>query len=540
LPRHWVKKGLKRNTNSYEENNTSHWQKVTMKQHEQLPQLISMGFQTLLVFLIVFSLANLEGPGIAIAKISNESLLEELGEGPKEPNSIFDSTEDLLEELDADVLDKQAQNQVINDSSKEEIFQIFQNFSGSLRMRYYYFFQPVDDPDDYIDKTRHFSEGRLKFKTFYRRPNLRFNISGWAESGFQKQTYSGVSDKFQDNDRRRNYLELNSFFLNGFFDNFNISLGKKIFIDGLSTIYSPANRYGARDLNDPFDPRMFGNWIGQVDVPIKNLGITLAVLPIYQNVKSPSNISRWVDRSKWNVDRSKWNNALHSNLITEEEIPDFAWEDMSYFFRTKGVFKGWDLFLSLFHGFNQYAVIREEIDGVTVKNISEVVAVFNLATGFSTTMDKWEFHGEALYNYTFESKDDNYIASMVGLIYGMDDYVDKIGLEKFDLVLELGHEVILSRQNADNYVRSSKKARPMKKTIIIGGKFQVNKDLKFHVQDTIELKEKGNYIRLGMSYNFTPEWKLDLDVEYFDGSGDSYFGYQRNNDRFITALTYFF
>ncbi len=465
--------------------------------------------------------------------------------------SIVLGQADLLKELDKDTAPEKSKDplQEIDTAPAKEpekkddlAAQLVKNISGSLRLRGMHYWQDAQAREG-ADLHHNFGEVLLKFSDWIGGKSWRADIAGWVEDGTQENTYAGVTDSFQESDRRRKYLEINEVFLTLSQKDSSVILGKKIFSNGLATLYSPADRLKPRDANDPLDQKELGIWQARVDYFLDQVTFTAAVLPVFQPSKQPSETSRWLGSKRENDKRDYNFYGDTSNADIAEDRAKINLNNTGYFGRAKGTYQGWDLFLSFYHGPNPFYVMREETkpDGNKVR-IKETVKVGNYAAGFSTTYKKWEFHGEALYNYSYDGKDDNYVNYLGGATYTIDDLAKKIRLEQIDVTLEYAGEVITNKQDAANYVESSRRTRLGKNDIYARANFKYSEDFSFEYISNFELEkdESGRYQKFQTKYRLRDGliWKVAL--EFFDGSDNSYYGRWHNNDRILTEFEYSF
>ncbi|MBW2117902.1 MAG: hypothetical protein JRH09_08300, partial [Deltaproteobacteria bacterium] len=185
------------------------------------------------------------------------------------PFSAFAAEPDLLDELDS-VMEsgkkEGAKRETLKPADEKDLpGQICRHFSAELRLRGSHFFETA--PDLLIDADTHdnVGEARLNCSTWMGKDFWSLHAAGWLEAGTQDETYKGVSPVGRDTDRHRRYAELNEIYLILSSENVDLTSGKKIFKNGISTIYSPANRYRSLDLNDPLDHKDFGLWQAKLD-----------------------------------------------------------------------------------------------------------------------------------------------------------------------------------------------------------------------------------------------------------------------------------
>jgi len=441
---------------------------------------------------------------------------------------------------DLDLFDELEESPAEKKDDRFKLFtQIGKNLEGSLQLRGHVFYKEPEDREG-LDKKNPVGEALLRLNTWTGSDMLRLDLSGWLEAGSQKDTYEGVFRWPQDKDRQRHYLELNELYLTLFQDDYDVMLGKKIFKNGISTLYSPADRYRFADLNDPLDPKDFGIWQTKIDYYIKEFTITAAIFPVFNAGKPPSGYSRWsgstgdYDIYEEDVDVSDDDNEI------EDDFPNISINNVSYFARAKTTFRGWDLFTSAYHGLNPYYVLREETRGAKTVTIKENVKVGNYAAGFSTDYKKWEFHGEGLFSFSYDGKDDNYINFVGGFTYTIDELAKKIFLEKIDVTIEYAGETVTKKQYADNYTRSSQKSRLGQNNIFTRINFKYDEDLSFQYISDFEFDPSGRYNRIQSKYKIRQGLELTIAAGFFNGKSDSYYGRWERNDRLVTTLKYSF
>ncbi|KPJ82039.1 MAG: hypothetical protein AMS17_19175 [Spirochaetes bacterium DG_61] len=427
---------------------------------------------------------------------------------------------DFLDELDEDLkhAEKDADPELLDelgqeykkepDSRKIDLFKMLcHNLGGIFRIRGQHFWQGPDrSQNPNVETESDFAEGLLELSTWTGTKRWRLSMSGWLEAGTHEHTWAGHSEWFQDRDRRRRYLELNEIYLRWYQEEYDLTIGKKVFKNGITPLYSPADRYSPKDYNDPLDTKELGIWQVQADYYYKNIVMTGAILPVYQASKNPHEDSRWIGSSA---------DFKFPGLPfrVEEDIPRVAFSNISYFGRVKATAWGWDLFASAYHGLmlkveNEDAIVDDLIDPAMFQAMGvtkDVVKVGNIAMGFTTTYNKWEFHGEGLYNYSYRSKDDNYLNYVGGVTYNIDDMAKKIFMEQIEITVDYAGEWLMKKQSARGYISSSENSRFGRNDLI--GRMNV---------------------------------KLIVGVEEFNGPNDSYFGRWDKNDRVIGALKYSF
>lgn len=493
---------------------------------------------------------------------------------------VFGEDKALLDELDTfmgsgqeapPVKEKEKGEQGIADQIKE-------HFLGELRLRGYGFFRDAPNPSPFVDGSNAVAEVLLKGSTWVQRDYWSVHASGWFEAGTQDDTYTwdGIGFLPRDTSRERNHLELNEMYLVLSGENKDLTLGRKVFRPGISTIYSPAFRYRFLDLNDPLDWKDLGAWQATLDYYSGDTTFTGSIRPVYQPAKIPSASSRWMlgafdvtapgigpgglPNFNFNILPGSfdelvsmlyyfWNlliggdlgNVLAGrNVIFLEDIPDYDPEDYGYYGRIKTSYGLWDLYGSAYHGPGIYPVLRYQDLGSVVAIIGEFPNVFNLSAGFSTTYKGFEFHGEALYNKTDDNKDDDYINYVVGVTYSDQIHVRKLGIQRADVTLEYAGEKITRDPDPNEGTISSRDARIGRDDIFVNLLVTVKEGLQLRYLGDIVFWNRSQFHRVGGTYRIRPGLILGLDLEFFSGDENSYYGRWRDNDRVIAILKWSF
>jgi len=482
--------------------------------------------------------------------------LEESVEGKKSTDAdedLFGEMEEGSEEASEDGADDDLFDEMAEDSDQvpekdrfEFVKNIWNNLEGSVRIRYHYFFYDLNKKEG-RDNDRHFGESLLRFSTWTGKEDLKFYLSAWAEAGSQDDTYNGSIHWMQDPDYERRYFDIHELYALYRGENADIIVGRKEFTTGISTLFSPSDRFRSGDLHDPSDPKQLGIWQIRSTYYTDNYNFDFVVIPVYTEKKSPAPSSRW-----WG-DTSQENGGGNAggggnNDTASNDAPDISWEYIDYFAKVKTTHKGWDFFVSANTGPNPYSVEKEEGN----EHIRKVIRIYSLAGGFSTTKGNFEFHGESLLNYSDADKDDDYLSSVAGFTYIIDDYAKYLFMEKIILTMEYAGEVILDRQSAKNYTESSKDGRVGTNDFLSRIQFKYSEDLKFDYLFHYEITDRAWANRFNISYNIRSGLTCNLGVEIFDTDDEGSSGGNQNdfdsisyaqwdnNDRVVLSFKYEF
>lgn len=420
--------------------------------------------------------------------------------------------------------------------------QFFDNMNSQTISRYYLYFNELEvaeNANPEPDMQRHMFEQHTRTETSVSDDFWKIDFVTTFDFGNPKHTFQAkfldledrvLQDWFQDTDNQRHFFDVNELYLSLFFPACDIFLGKKIYVNTLSTLYSPADNYSAQDLNDPLNPGSFGKYQLQGDFFIGDSTLTFIFFPVYQGGKGISPLSRW-----------GYYKALEyeENLAGAEDdgtrhYEDIIWSNFSYLFRYKTTLSGLDLFVSAFYGLAGNSV-GKDVEGEVE---SDVVPVINGSAGFSATIEKFELHGETLYNYTIDSKDDDYIRYVAGLRYTLDELPGFIPLEKIEMAAEYAGEHIFKRQSAADYSTSSEDARLLKNDVLAMLLFQYNEKIKLRVLGQYEIIDMGLVFSSNFSWQFLENLEMSIGCDFFFASDASNYYYWRDSNRLLVNFTY--
>ncbi len=486
-----------------------------------------------------------------------DSLLDEAALKKETPQGKTGTGEDLLDSLlsgDIDADSHEPAGSSSKSSSRNDLFTKFSdNLSGSLMTRYtQYIDKPTKRYNDDVFTRQAFSETRLELSTWTGTENWRFKVSAWAEADNLDDTWKRESEGLkliQDRDRQRQHVELNEIYYRLYGHRWDLTVGKTMLENGVGTIYSPADAYGAADYTDPLNPKDLGRWIAQVDKYFSDKWtLTGAFLPIQPVSKKPHANSRWMTVYSDSYAAAFPGLAAGTSLV-DQEVPNICWDNASAFARIKGTVKGWDLFVSGYYGLgNEYVVVDEghlvsqymffDSYSYWLPDPKMMMPHVTQATaGFSTTWNNWEFHGEALLNHTHSSEDDDFVQTMIGVTVTLDyDWIKRLHLQKIDLTNEYGREIMLDEYSSRRVLQSSKQARLGDDDLCTRADFKFNEKLHLCYLHAYQRTLHGRFHSLDLEYEYFQNKFIRLEYDRFSGSDTSYLGRWDNNDRLTVEM----
>ncbi|MGM0622704.1 MAG: hypothetical protein ACQESH_01655 [Campylobacterota bacterium] len=439
---------------------------------------------------------------------------------------------------DFDLFDQMDDSAVVETPKQKSRFEkIFDATDFKLQLNQYSFLHGSGDLSDEQDKRKHFANALFETRTKYIEGNNIFNLTTWLQEGNEHDTYIGGPHEFQDRDRYSRIfelVELNWVYSQG---KNQYTLGKKKVKIGMSTLYSPADKYVVADANDPMQTKEIGIWQLRYDRFAGPITYSAILIPVYNESRTSSPQSRWsgtVNGESGNQDFY----GIEDDKI-EREIIDKKAENASILLRAKTIYRGWDLFAAGYYGVSPYAVLAQ-YDKTKETYTRQHPKAAVLSAGFSTTYKKFEFHGETYLQLTHARKDDDFINSVIGTTYTWDDWVKKIYLDKINFTLEYANEGKLRNQDHEDFVESSQAQRAGQNDILGRIDAKVNEDLSLEWLFSRNLDDDGYLHHYGVEYQVSSNISIQSYFDFFGGPDDSYYGKWDNNDRWFNTLEYRF
>lgn len=473
-------------------------------------------------------------------------------------DSLLDSLDSALESEPAQTSkDPQSPTPQLDSAQADDsiLHEFAQNLSGAVKLRGWHYINAIETVNtEDLDTRDSFVYGMLELESGLRRDKWRVDIAGWVEGGNESYRWAGLSQVWRDAEERSRYAELNEMYLQLFFEEFDLTIGKRIFNNGLSPLFSPADRYAPRDYHDPLQAKKLGTWQVTADYYVGNSNITAAFFPVYQTSKTPAQESRWLAGSV-DFDFTGLRSG-NDEIQLIRENPQVAFDNFGYFLRGKTILSGWDLFASLYYGPNPLFALS--IEHLQFKPLGDPIGPFapqyldsfdfvksnpnvaQTAAGFSTTLGRWEIHGDLLYNHSPDGRDDSYLHYLAGFTYKISEWAKYLKLSSIDIVLDYTNVWITEEQYADRYLRSFGDYRYGNSELLGLIRFQVDPRLFFYVSSIYPVGRDDGYIQGGIERQFTDALSARFSYDHFYGPDDSDYGRWSDANRFVLSIEYQF
>jgi|GEM_PF-3207149 len=380
-------------------------------------------------------------------------------------------------------------------------------------------------------------ESTLHWNTWYRFDDgIRFDIAGWFEYGSPHgQRWTGGFKPWQDDASASRPAVLNEFYVSLPVGDFDLSAGKTFLRNSMAGLYSPADRYTPADYNNPTESKDMGIWQLRSDYHTDHWTATLAILPVFQPSKFPTEDSRWfLDGAESIIGVPL---PPFVSLGFDRDVPD---EDVNLFASLRTRQRGWDAFVSAYYGYARepvFAIAPGPVLGSAEITMSYIKGL-DLSAGLSTTRGSFEWHTEALYYDPENDSDDTYIKGVWGFTYRPESLPDWLGCNQIVFTLDYAYEWIIEEQNDPRYFLGSQPFRFGLNTLLAEAYFEIDARNELTLTLIQDFEDRADsVVRAKYAHRFDNGLSVGLIGEIFSGEG-LYFGDWSANDR-ITLFAEF-
>jgi len=305
---------------------------------------------------------------------------------------------------------------------------------------------------------------------------------------------------------------------------YSLLVGKATLPLGLSTLYSPADRFQNAYAVEPMQGYKTGVWHGRIDYFLGDDVATLAIVPFDNRSSSPPASSRWLGGSG-----NYYFSALDlpTGTTLRDSFRDPTPNNWSYLAKYKGVRPGYDFFVAGHYGPSIYPVVRQDTGGPAVVIFPRAASV---AAGVSATHGRWEVHGEGIYQLTERGQDESFLKYVAGVSYRETELAETLGLAEIQPVVEYAGEVVTGEQDAAGFIINSSDGRPFRDAVLGKLQIRVNDEWSGAVGATYNLVDKDVSETAGVEYKYSDNLKVNLNISLFNGEDGTQFGRWKKND----------
>ena len=239
----------------------------------------------------------------------------------------------------------------------------------------------------------------------------------------------GVHFQIPETTKRRSLLNLKEAVLRLGGERLQVSLGKQIYSWGTADAVNPTDYLNPYDFLDVLDRQKLGVYAAAYSVTSGPLSQVFVIVPVF----TPSRDQR--ARSRWALQAQEG----FVGILDDRELPETTAGHMQYATRLRGTFKGADVSLSYFDGYDSTPVLRQAMVSAGFFQVQKLTPVYTrlkaVGADVSTTWRKFEFHAEGAAKFVESHGRDDRFQWVAGLNYTFDELPVK-WLERIETILE--------------------------------------------------------------------------------------------------------
>ena len=318
---------------------------------------------------------------------------------------------------------------------------------------------------------------------------------------------------------------------------FAMIAGKAPLPVGLSTIYSPADRYQIVSAANPIRSESLGAWQVALDLFFGDNTLKMAALPIETRSPVAHGRSRWLGESGEDLIQPAAVPLGGGGLVAGSSgLTTSSGETARSVFRNRpgllvkwsGVVPGIDYFAAAHYGPSLFPVLQN-LTGREL--IAEAPMATTFSGGASSTVEAWEFHGEGVYQRARHDQDQDFLRYVVGTTYRETRFAEKIGFDEISPTVEYAGELVLDEQDAPGFLSNSAGARPNRNAVLLKVDVMPSDKLTWTVAGAKNLTTEDSVRALVVEYRPNDHLTLKASLVEFDGNNAlSPFGRWDRND----------
>jgi len=408
-----------------------------------------------------------------------------------------------------------------------EDWQPSQDFKITLEYRNYSYFKDESRGDgrDSIN------EGRLNVEyDRYVTDNIRVYVNTLIQDDDDDFTH-GFVDDFEDDDLKRNHLNFPEAFLDMYFNEFDLRLGKQIISWGKADAVNPTNNLNPTDYSNLLDDEDIGVVAVNFNYYWREWNLQLIGVPGFTPTRLPPRGTRF-------------------SLIPPEtplpvedpELPSNTLENSQFGVRLKTTHQGWDFSINYYDGINDIPSpsLRMGMGPFPFPIPVAIVPVYHryraLGGNFATTFDMWGLHGEAAQLIFDGDEEDSRIQYVIGFDYKKSDILFDHDL--FVIVEYIGlHEI----EEADAPETGTALDRVFMSAFATNITYEFTEFTKLEIVGIMDFYQGDDYyVQPQLVHEVTDDLSVTVGLDLLGGPRDTFFGEFKENDRVYVKLKYTF
>ncbi len=411
-----------------------------------------------------------------------------------------------------------------------------EEFSITLEYRNYSYLEDKNHGDgrDSIN------EGRLRIE--YDRDvgdNMRVYVDALLQADDAGFTH-GFVDDFEDDDLKRNYFNFTEAFVDVYFEDFDLRLGKQIVKWGKADASNPTDNINPTDYSNLTDDETIGVVAASLSYYWNDWSLQIVGVPGFTPTRLPPEGTRFslLPSGGIAVIEDPLLPVALEVPIEDPVLPSNTIDNTQYGLRLQTTYSGWDFSVSFYDGINDFpAPTVRYADTLLPEAIVPVYNRFRAIGGdFATTFDRWGLHGEAAHLVFDGDREDSRLQFVIGLDYTRSDII--LDHDIFVIVEYVGEEVTKEGSGFDT---GSALDRVLVSALAGNITYEFTEYTKLELRGLIDFYKGDDYFfQPQLVHRVSDEFEVTAGFDIIGGPSDTFFGQFKDNDRVFVKLKYMF
>lgn len=350
----------------------------------------------------------------------------------------------------------------------------------------------------------------------------------------------GFVDDFEDDDLKRNYFNFTEAFLDIYFDDFDLRLGKQIVTWGKADVSNPTNNINPTDYSNLLDDETIGVVAVNVNYYWDDWNLQLVGVPGFTPARLPPQGTRFsfVPPDGMAVIDDPLLPFPVPVPIEEPELPSNTIDNSQYGLRLLTTHSGWDFSVSFYDGINDFPSPSLRFSPLGLPEA--IVPVYSryraIGADFATTLDRWGFHGEAAHLVFDGDRDDSRLQYVIGF-----DYTKSNVLFDHDLFIIVEYVGEDTTKEGEGFEGGTALDRVFVSAVAGNMTYEFTEYTKLELRGAVDFYQGNDYyFQPQLIHQMTDDFEITVGFDILGGPRDTFFGEFKDNDRIFVKLKYTF
>lgn len=358
------------------------------------------------------------------------------------------------------------------------------------------------------------------------------------DSGFTH----GFPDSLKEDDLKRNYFKFKEAFLDIYFDDYDLRLGKQIITWGKADTSNPTNNINPSEYSNLLDDDDIGVFAVNLTYYFGDSSLQLVGVPQFTPTRLPPEESRFSFLPPGGVVIIE-DPRLPFPIevpVEDSELPSNHIENSQFGLRLTTTHEGWDFSASYYDGVNNLPSPTLRFASGPIPIPEAVVPIYNrfrvVGGDFATTFDRWGFHGEAAQLIYDGDAEDGRFQYVIGVDYTHSNII--FDHDIFVIVEYVGDHI---NMESDDLAMTSPLGTALTGAFAANITYDLSEYTKVELRGIVDVDGGDDYyFQPQLVHEVTDSFEVTAGLDIVGGPSGTFFGDFRDNDRVFMKLKYSF